>query len=38
MVDDIWEARLQSGDPLGNLLHKTEVGAEEVHMIDMIER
>lgn len=33
MVDDIWEARLQSGDPLENLLHKTEVGAVEVHMI-----
>ena len=33
MVDDIWEARLQSGDPLENLLHKTEVGAAEVHTI-----
>ena len=33
MVDDIWEARLQSGDPLENLLHKAEVGAIGVHMI-----
>ena len=32
MVDDIWEARLQSGDPLESLLHKTEVGAVEVHI------
>ena len=34
MVDDIWEARLQSGDPLENLLHKTEVGALEVHIVE----
>ena len=34
MVDDIWEARLQSGDPLENLLHKGEVGAIEMHLIE----
>ena len=34
MVDDIWEARLQTGDPLDNLLHKAEVGALAVPIVE----